>query len=295
VSAPTPAFQAILRKFAAEAETICAEMRAEARREARREMATQLNQAVRRIRQASSREELADIVADTATPFASGAIWFRIDDGAVRSEKLNLTIPLTDGAALKQAADSREPVIALATGPEVSFPLADRLAHSAATRAFVYPIVSEDKTSALLYAWSDGAGEAPNSALEILAQVAAPAWEALKPPPEPLVEIAPAKPADPWDALSPEEQATHLRAQRFARVQVAELRLKKPAEIQSGRMRHDLYGTLRESIDAARDRFRKEFFAKCPSMVDYLHLELTRTLANDDADLLGKDYPGPMV
>jgi hypothetical protein len=30
-------------------------------------------------------------------------------------------------------------------------------------------------------------------------------------------------------------------------------------------------------------------------MVDYLHLELIRTLANDDAELLGKDYPGPMV
>ena len=30
-------------------------------------------------------------------------------------------------------------------------------------------------------------------------------------------------------------------------------------------------------------------------MVDYLHLELLRTLANDDADLLGSEYPGPMV
>jgi len=30
-------------------------------------------------------------------------------------------------------------------------------------------------------------------------------------------------------------------------------------------------------------------------MVDYLHLELLRTLANDDSDLLGKDYPGPLV
>jgi hypothetical protein len=29
--------------------------------------------------------------------------------------------------------------------------------------------------------------------------------------------------------------------------------------------------------------------------VDYLHLELVRTLANDDVELLGQDYPGPMV
>jgi hypothetical protein len=30
-------------------------------------------------------------------------------------------------------------------------------------------------------------------------------------------------------------------------------------------------------------------------MVDYLHLELVQTLANDDPDLLGNNYPGPMV
>jgi hypothetical protein len=30
-------------------------------------------------------------------------------------------------------------------------------------------------------------------------------------------------------------------------------------------------------------------------MVDYLHLEMVHTLANDDAELLGKDYPGPLL
>jgi hypothetical protein len=78
-------------------------------------------------------------------------------------------------------------------------------------------------------------------------------------------------------------------------VQVAEMRLRNAAAVQSGRLRRNLYNSLRDPIDAARNAFRKEFFAKCPTMVDYLHLELTRTLANDDADLLGKEYPGPMV
>ena len=32
-----------------------------------------------------------------------------------------------------------------------------------------------------------------------------------------------------------------------------------------------------------------------PTMVDYLHLELVRSLANDDAILLGPNYPGPLV
>ena len=52
---------------------------------------------------------------------------------------------------------------------------------------------------------------------------------------------------------------------------------------------------LRKSIDAAREAFRPSFFAPCSSMVDYLHLELVHTLANDDPDLLGDNYPGPMV
>ena len=35
--------------------------------------------------------------------------------------------------------------------------------------------------------------------------------------------------------------------------------------------------------------------SKSDSMVDYFHLDIVRTLANDDADLLGTDYPGPMI
>jgi hypothetical protein len=30
-------------------------------------------------------------------------------------------------------------------------------------------------------------------------------------------------------------------------------------------------------------------------MLDYLHLEMVRTLAQDDAELLGAEYPGPLV
>jgi hypothetical protein len=111
-----------------------------------------------------------------------------------------------------------------------------------------------------------------------------------------LIAIAPAPaPASAWDALSPEEQAVHLRAQRFARVQVAEMRLRDTAAVDSGRTGRDLYGALRGRIDSARVTFRQSYFVNCSSMVDYLHVELVRTLAHDDADLLGKDYPGPLL
>jgi hypothetical protein len=109
------------------------------------------------------------------------------------------------------------------------------------------------------------------------------------------VTIAPApKPASTWQELSPAEQQLHLRAQRFARVQVAEMRLQHSDKVQSGRSSRDLYEALRQPIDTARTAFRAQFFS-CPSMVDYLDLELTRTLAHEDPELLGKSYPGPLV
>jgi hypothetical protein len=90
-------------------------------------------------------------------------------------------------------------------------------------------------------------------------------------------------------------QAAHLRASRFARVQVAEMRLYKANAVREGRARKDLYTALREDIDDAREAFRLNFVAGRDSMADYLHLELVRTLANDDPLLLGPGYPGPLV
>jgi hypothetical protein len=120
--------------------------------------------------------------------------------------------------------------------------------------------------------------------------------------PSPVLLSAPVPPSTPvslaassWDRLSPEEQQIHFRAQRFARVQVAEMRLYQAEAVQAGRARARLYETLRKPIETARERFRQTYFSPCPSMVDYLHLELVRTLANDDPELLGKEYPGPMV
>jgi len=126
-------------------------------------------------------------------------------------------------------------------------------------------------------------------------------WSARPPAPEGLVPIEPVeRPAVPqavsaWQRLPLEEQRLHLRAQRFARVQVAQMRLLRPEEVQSGRARRDLYGALREPIDGAREAFRRTYLDPYPSMVDYLHLEVLRTLANDDPELLGENYPGVMV
>jgi hypothetical protein len=108
-------------------------------------------------------------------------------------------------------------------------------------------------------------------------------------------DLQPAPSVASWFSLSKEEQERHLRAQRFARVQVAEMRLYKSQAVKTGRIERDLYGALREDVDRARDAFRQDFLTASPTMVDYIHLELLRTLANDDVELLGPTYPGPLV
>jgi hypothetical protein len=153
----------------------------------------------------------------------------------------------------------------------------------------------DNRVPALLYAWGDVQG----AALELFAQVAAAAWTAPAAAPLELVTIAaPAPPAVPVPAapeLSGEPERLHLKAQRFARVQVAEMRLNEGAAVHSGAAQNNLYESLRTRIDAARAAMRENFFETCPGMRDYLHLELVRTLAHDEPELLGKDYPGPLA
>ncbi len=284
-----------------ELEQQMARISAAARERARAEVSDQLNQAARRIRQARDAEQLGATLLEAASAFASGAALFRVSGEALQGERVQgwpaekaeafgkLRIPLASAAALAEAIRSRDPVTTATTPAEVSAELAALAEHAVDGRAYIYPVVVGERVPALVYAW----GNVQGPALELFTQMAAAVWSTVVPP-ETLVTIAPGKAASSWESLPPAEQQVHLRAQRFARVQAAEMRLFETDAVQSGRVKRDLYQALRQRIDAARDAFRK-FFTECPSMVDYLHLEILRTLANDDAELLGKEYPGPMV
>jgi hypothetical protein len=88
---------------------------------------------------------------------------------------------------------------------------------------------------------------------------------------------------------------THSRALRFARVKVAEIQLYQASQVKSGRAARDLYGTLGPHIDDARKAFRDRFLVPLSGVPDYLHQELVKTLAKEDAVLLGPSYPGPLA
>ena len=89
--------------------------------------------------------------------------------------------------------------------------------------------------------------------------------------------------------------ASDAAAQRFAKVKIAEIQLYQGAAVKSGRAARDLYGSLKPHIDSARKAFEERFLTNGNRTADYLHSELLRVLANDDATLLGPDYPGPLV
>jgi hypothetical protein len=286
-------------------------MFSEARERARRELADQLNQAARRIAQAPGAREIGATLLDAVADFVDGCAFFRVEVGVAKGDSVrgipgaaaerfaNLEIPLVAAAALAGAVEGRDTVVAEATPNEVSQVLVDLAGHSGDERVSIFPLIVRGRVGALLYGW----GKVDIPVVELLAQVAAGTWSALAAAALPgLVEIATAAAAAPppvpgsaWDRLPLGEQQIHLRAQRFARVQVADIRLREPEAVRAGRERKNLYEALEKQIEAAREKFRQAFFVGCPSMVDYLHLELIRTLANDDAELLGKDYPGPMV
>jgi hypothetical protein len=89
--------------------------------------------------------------------------------------------------------------------------------------------------------------------------------------------------------------ATDVAAQRFAKVKIAEIQLYQAAAVKSGRAARDLYSALKPHIDAARRAFEERFLKNGSRTADYLHFELLRVLANDDATLLGPGYPGPLA
>jgi hypothetical protein len=304
--------RSIFEKFVTEAEVACAESRTRARYD----IAEQLNQAVRRMRQSGSTDEVAATLIDVAGAFTGGLSLFRID--GENASAPGLEFALSAAPAFRAALESGDPVVAASTPGEMPAEIPEKLGHAAGDRVWIFPVQAGKRATAALYCWGDVAVPV----VKLYTQVAGGAWLGLLPaetpapaaapelvsiapapqPPPPLpveappvAAVPPVKRASSWDDLPSSEQQIHLRAQRFARVHASTMRLNQPTAVQAGRLHHNLYEMLREPIDEARGLYRTDFFDQCSSMVDYLHLELVHTLANDDAELLGSEYPGPLV
>lgn len=304
----------LVNAMEADFETASKARAAESDARTRRELSEELNQRVRRLRQAAGRSALFTALIDASAPYCRRAAVFSFDPQQARAEAQRnlgvetLTFPAQQGAAFLSAIETRDPVVAASSGSEISPTLASAAGGEPSERAYLFPLVLRQQVGAVLFA----SGAVQAAALELLCEAASLRLESLEhasaPAPQPkprpdLVQLgspaAASKPAAPpqkaWTELAPDEQRLHLRAQRLVRVRVAELRMAQPDKVQQGLAQGDIYRLLQPEIDALRQQYRGEFVDASPTMVDYLYLELVRSLANHDERLLGPGFPGPLV
>jgi len=259
------------------------------------DLAEALKQIVRRLRQTTDEGSALSLVVSSTGPYCTKAAAFVFDQENARLlaarglDAAELAIDLKQAAAFFSAVETQDPVVAAASESELSkefFPPAIE-GFSAGEKVFLFPLVVKGSVTAALFAMGDV--DAP--VMELLAEIAAAHMGTLRQ--VSLVQSTPAsvQARQSWDELSPQQQAVHLRAQRFARLKVSELRLYHPDAVRRGIKRSDLYLVLKPEIDAARDEYKKEF----PGIFDYLYLELVGNLANNDDILLGPLFPGPLV
>lgn len=243
-------------------------------------------------------------------------------------ENLPPAIALDDAAAINAVVETTDPITAIASPSELGESLSATFGPE--TKCHLFPVSVRGSVSAVFIA----TGELVTGALELLTEAAGMRLEALEPAVPPalkpldapgLIQISAASPAAAspataspaasspaasspataekptappplrWQDLSAADQKLHLHAQRIARVKVAEFRLYHSEALRQGVFAGNIYNSLREQIDQARTDFQNNCMAKSSNMVDYLHLEILRSLAHDDERLLGSEYPGPLA
>jgi hypothetical protein len=294
--------------------------------EALRAQSEILNQTLRRLRQGASETQILELLNEGCGVCSERSVVLVFENNQARcaaSRGVGALLPsaiafdIAAAPALVSAIETRDPIVALASDSEISPVLAKAFAGerdgaaAADAKVYLFPVIARHSVIGMLIA--SGAVSAPP--IELMCEAAGMKLEVLRPvqhqpaPSQPaanpseFVPLASVVPAPVvlmserrlWDELSTEERQLHLKAQRMARVRVAEMRLYQSEAVRQGATSGDIYGALRSGIDAARSEFLQTFLKKSPTMVDYLHLEMLRNLAQDDDRLLGPEYPGPMV
>jgi hypothetical protein len=271
--------------------------------EAKTSQAETLNQSLRRLREATGEEHILRTLCESCAPFADLLVVLVFENNQARVvasrgfESGEFSFEIGAAPAVVSAIESHDPVVALGTEAEVSAVLSQRIhaahGHDSDQNAYLFPLNARHSTVAMLVALGSSQSNPPLSApIELLCGAAGIRLESLM---QPALPVALGPPRISWDSLSPEDQKLHLQAQRMARVKVAEIRLECAPELQRGIAAGDIYRELGPVIEAARVLFRQNFLSKSSTMVDYLHLEILRSLAHEEDRLLGPGYPGPLI
>jgi hypothetical protein len=91
------------------------------------------------------------------------------------------------------------------------------------------------------------------------------------------------------NAETPAEEI-HKKAQRFAGLLAAEIKLYNQAKVNNGRQNRDLYRRLKKDIEKSRAAYAKKYGKTVAATGDYFTKEIIRVLADNDVALMGSEF-----
>ena len=80
----------------------------------------------------------------------------------------------------------------------------------------------------------------------------------------------------------------HVEARKIARLLVSEIKLYNEAKVAVGRKNKDLYERLKDDIERSRQTYMQRIDPEVAAKSNYFQDELVSTLAEGDAEILGK-------
>jgi hypothetical protein len=283
-----------------------------------------LNSAVSSIQDGGAQPEILRALLEGAAKFSGRAALFVIRAGTAAGWQARgfddddgikkFSVDTSDGLA-SRAVQDRMPAAAAAAEFDSKFVSA--VGNPTDGNAVVLPLVVKEKVAALMYADAGtGDGTLDPSALHLLVRAAGQWLEVLalrkagggaaaaaepekEPQPEPppkapprAAEPPPPPPKPPEPEIPAEDQEVHKKAKRFAKLLVDEIKLYNQGKVNEGRQKRDLYDRLKEDIEKSRATYEKRYGQTPASSGDYFNREVIRILAENDASLLGGNFPG---
>jgi len=270
-----------------------------------------LNAAVASVQDATSQTDILKALLEGSTQFSRRSALFVVrastatgwqargfaDDDAIKI----ITVDCAAGLAAR-VVESHTPSGAAAEEFDSRF--VQRFGAPSDGNVLLLPLVIKSKVAALVYAdgGSDGAPGLDRSAMELLIRTTGLWLELLsfrKSIPtetahtENQAATAAAAPAaavaKPAAAPAPVEDEVHIKAKRFAKLLVEEIKLYNHEKVAEGRNHKDLYDRLKDDIDKSRATYDHRY-GQTVSDVDYFTLELVRILGDNDRASLGANF-----
>jgi hypothetical protein len=289
---------------------------------------TLLDSAVVSIQESTSQSDILRALLDGAAYFADRVSLFVVkgefatgwqargleDNGVIRS----ISLGAGSGVAAR-AIESRTAVNAEAADFDSGF--VEMIGPPADGNCVVLPLMVRDRVPALIYAdGGSGVGRVDPAALQLLvrsaglwlevvtlrkmagegvaqedehAEMAAVAAASAPSTTAPTYarSAASLQPKPVNKALSAEEEEIHKKARRFAKLLVDEIKLYNQSKVAEGRQHRDLYDRLREDIEKSRASYEKRYGGTAAASGDYFNQEIIRILAENDASVLGSNFP----